>query len=62
MNTMPRVIRISGISYANASAAMAPPKNSEPVSPMNTLAGLKLKTKNPSKPPSIAEEKMPSDR
>ena len=62
MNTIPRVMRISGISYANASAAIAPPRKSEPVSPMKTLAGLKLNTKKPNRPPRTAEEKMPSER
>ena len=37
--TMPIVTSIIGISSAKAIAHTTPPRNSEPVSPINTLAG-----------------------
>lgn len=35
-------------------AHTAPPKNNEPVSPMNTLAGLKFHRRKPRQPPATA--------
>ncbi len=58
---MPTGTRISGISSANASALIAPPRNSAPVSPINTLAGLKLKKRNTTSPPKRAAAKTATD-
>ncbi len=38
----------------------APPKASDPVSPINTFAGWALKTKNPNTAPTTATEKIDS--
>ena len=42
----------------SAIEAIAPPSASEPVSPMNTLAGWALKTRKPSTAPTTATEKI----
>ena len=60
IKTIPSVIRISGISNANANAAIEPPRKREPVSPIKHFAGLKLKKRNPTRPPSMAEANNPS--
>ena len=43
-------------------AAIAPPRNSDPVSPMKTLAGLKLYSRKPSRPPARPEANTPRER
>src|SRR5699024_12109150 len=43
-----------------AIAAIDPPNANEPVSPIKTLAGYALKTKNPSNAPTVAKEKITS--
>ena len=45
----------SGILSIYAVAATKPPSASEPVSPMNTLAGYTLNTRNPSSAPTAAQ-------
>lgn len=41
---------------------MAPPRNREPVSPINTFAGLKLYIRKPTRPPARPDANMPSSR
>ena len=53
------MIKIIGIFSIEAVTATAPPKNSEPVSPINTLAGCALKNKKARHPPLTAAIKMP---
>ncbi len=48
-----------GQSVAIATEATAPPNASEPVSPMNTLAGWKLYNRYPSTPPAITGGEQP---
>ena len=62
MNMTHSISRISGMSYAKASAAMAPPRKRLPVSPINTFAGLKLNVRKPTRPPTMEEAKRPSCR
>ena len=48
---MPVRSRISGQLSAYAIATTMPPRNIEPVSPMNTFAGLWFQTRKPAHPP-----------
>ena len=55
------MITISGLSARNAAPTTSPPRNSEPVSPMKTLAGYALYTRNPVQLPSISAETAARD-
>ena len=44
-----------------AQAPIAPPIAREPVSPINTFAGLKLNSRKPSRPPASATEKYATE-
>ena len=53
---MPIIGIISSSPENTASEAIAPPSASEPVSPINILAGKQLKRKKPTKLPKSAKE------